>query len=389
MKIHLATAVLATIWFTTLTPIQAATTTFYGPLEYTGFSDSPFLDTNGGPFSTSDVGSTFFLEDFEDGNLATGVSAFAPPVGTWSAVCTTGQVVDGKNCGTADSVEGGSSGYTYHVSSMGDASVTFSFDASILGFSPNYVGVVWTDGSPQPVTFEAFDLAGNSLGMTGGSFTDSKYRFFGVATDVGISAIRLSAALPGGLEADHLQWGYVAPPPEKGVAILSPAMLWLGLKNGDDQGTAFDLKTEVYINDTLISDGITRCIAGVTRNPNRAREVAVPFGPITAHGVEAGDLLSLRVLTRIGTNPDDSKCPGHRNAVGLRLYYDAVNRPSRFGAEIAPSPLTELFLHADGGTFLDDTAPTATNATFQDSSSLKFSGGNLWKEIGTWIMTIP
>jgi hypothetical protein len=385
MKMHLATAVLATILVTTLTPIQAATTTFYGPPEYTGFSDNPFLDTNGGPFSTSDVGSTFFLEDFEDGTLATGVSAFAPPVGTWSAVCTPSQAV----CGTADSVEGGSSGYTYHVSSAGDASVTFSFDASILGFSPNYVGVVWTDGFPSPVTFEAFDFAGNSLGMTSGSFTDGEYRFFGVATDVGISAIRLSGIVPGGLEADHLQWGYVAPLPEKGVATLSPAMFWLGLKNSDDQGTAFDLKTEVYINETLISDGIARCITDVTRNPNKAREVAVPFGPITDSGVEAGDLLSLKVLTRIGTNPDGTKCPGHKNAVGLRLYYDAVSRPSRFGAEIAPSPLTELFLHADGGTFLDDAAPTATTATFQDSSSLNFSGGNPWKEIGIWIMTIP
>jgi len=173
------------------------------------------------------------------------------------------------------------------------------------------------------------------------------------------------------------------------VETLSPAILWLGLKNSDDQGTSFDLKTEVYINDTLISDGITRCITGVTRNPSRAKEIAVPFGPTTDSGVEASDLLSLKVLTRIGTNPNDSKCPGHNNAVGLRLYYDAVNRPSRFGAEIAPYPLTDLFLHTDGTKFLDDMAPTGTTTKFQDSSSLNFSGGNPWKEIGTWIMTIP
>ena len=43
-----------------------------------------------------------------------------------------------------------------------------------------------------------------------------------------------------------------------------------------------------------------------------------------------GDVLSLRVSTRIGTNPDGTKCAGpggsHNNALGLRLYYDAASR---------------------------------------------------------------
>jgi len=168
---------------------------------------------------------------------------------------------------------------------------------------------------------------------------------------------------------------------------LAPATLWMSLKNSDDQGTQFDLRTEVYINTTLVSAGITRCIAGVTRNPTKATEVAVPFGAITNGALAGGDSLSLKVLARIGTNPDDSKCPGHTNAAGLRLYYDAMSRPSRFSAEIAPDPLTAFFLHDDE--FLDDIAPTATAATFQDASKLNFSGGNPWHEIGTWSMTLP
>jgi hypothetical protein len=172
-----------------------------------------------------------------------------------------------------------------------------------------------------------------------------------------------------------------------GLASLAPAILWISLKNSDDQGTQFDLRTEVYINKTLVSTGITRCITGVTRNPTRAKDVAVSFGPITGGAFETIDTLSLKVLTRIGTNPDGSQCPGHNNAVGLRLYYDAVSRPSRFGAEIAPDPLTDFFLHADA--FLDDMAPTATAPQFQDSSRLNFSGGNPWRETGTWSMTLP
>jgi hypothetical protein len=174
---------------------------------------------------------------------------------------------------------------------------------------------------------------------------------------------------------------------DREIASLNPGILWIGLKNSDDQGTQFDLRTEVYINDTLVSDGITRCITGVTRNPNKAKEVVVAFGSISDGAFEAGDELSLKISTRIGTNPDDTKCPGHNNAVGLRLYYDAVSRPSRFGAEIAPDPLTDFFLHAND--LLNDNAPTATTAQFRDSSSLNFSGGNPWKEIGTWIMILP
>ncbi|MGH9908759.1 MAG: LamG domain-containing protein [Pyrinomonadaceae bacterium] len=106
------------------------------------------------------------------------------------------------------------------------------------------------------------------------------------------------------------------------LTSLSPATFWIGLKNSDDQGTQFDLRTEVYINDTLVAEGETRCITGVTRNPSKAKEVSVEFGPISDGGFASGDGLALRVLTRIGTNPDDTKCSGpggsHNNAVGLR-----------------------------------------------------------------------
>ena len=46
----------------------------------------------------------------------------------------------------------------------------------------------------------------------------------------------------------------------------------------------------------------------------------------------SSDVLSLRVLTRIGTNGSGAFCGGHSNAVGLRLYFDAVSRPSKFTA---------------------------------------------------------
>jgi hypothetical protein len=175
---------------------------------------------------------------------------------------------------------------------------------------------------------------------------------------------------------------------------LGPATLWIGLKNSDDQGTQFDLQAQVSINNTVVATATTRCITGVTRNPNLAKEVQVPFGALPPVGFASGDVFSLKLLTRIGTNPDNTKCAGpggsHNNAVGLQLYYDGVSRPSRFTAEIPPDPLTAFFLHSTGTNFfLDETAPTAMSAKFKDSAAVNFAGGNPWKEIGTWSMTLP
>ena len=50
------------------------------------------------------------------------------------------------------------------------------------------------------------------------------------------------------------------------LTAASPAHLWIGLKNGDDQGTQFDLKVELSKNGTVVASGLQRCITGVTRN---------------------------------------------------------------------------------------------------------------------------
>jgi hypothetical protein len=119
------------------------------------------------------------------------------------------------------------------------------------------------------------------------------------------------------------------------VTALGDLHVWLGLKNSDDQGTQFDLQAEVWKNGTLITAGETLCITGVTRNPGKAKAVTVAFAdfaPVELDG--ATDDLSLKILTRIGTNPDGSKCTGpgssHDNARGLRLYFDATSRPAGF-----------------------------------------------------------
>jgi hypothetical protein len=107
-------------------------------------------------------------------------------------------------------------------------------------------------------------------------------------------------------------------------------------------------------------------------------------------------VLSLRVSTRVGTNPDDTKCAGHNNATGLRLYYDATTRASRFDMTITPDSSKDFYLHSDGNPcanaestgvttrYLNSTAPSAANAKCKDSGGVNFAGGNSFSLIGTW-----
>lgn len=110
--------------------------------------------------------------------------------------------------------------------------------------------------------------------------------------------------------------------------------MWLGLKNSDDQGVNVDLLAEVYKNGEKIGEGLVRCITGLTRDPGRAKEVVVvpTLGSAQAFNGDT-DRLSVKLLTRIGTNPDETKCAGgHASAAGLRAYFDAVGRASRLDA---------------------------------------------------------
>jgi len=129
------------------------------------------------------------------------------------------------------------------------------------------------------------------------------------------------------------------------LTALSDLHVWLGLLKNNDQGTNFDLLAEIYRNGVLVTSGLTRCITGVTTNPDLAKEATVTvasFSAVTFNGTS--DQLSLKVWTRIGTNPDNTKCGGHSSAAGLRLYFDATSRPARFGATISVAtsgPLTQ------------------------------------------------
>ena len=114
------------------------------------------------------------------------------------------------------------------------------------------------------------------------------------------------------------------------IGAFSPLHVWLGLRNSDDQGTNFDLRAEVRVQNALVGVSEQYCIKGLTRNPALAKELVQTI-PVQLPNVPLEGEVSLTLYARIGTG---SSCPGHASATGLRVYYDSPDRDSRFDVDL-------------------------------------------------------
>jgi len=179
-------------------------------------------------------------------------------------------------------------------------------------------------------------------------------------------------------------------PPAAEATETASATLWLGLKNSDDQGTAFDIRVELRRNDQLIAAGETLCVTGLTRNSDKARSVSIPIQTLSTPTPTPGDLLALTVSARIGTGASGQRCPGHGSATGLRLYYDSPARNSSFRSSLTPEPTITYSLHGVAAALPADIAPPTNRTSMQrDSAGLSIGNGNAWKLVGTWIVVPP
>lgn len=173
-----------------------------GPTSYLSSSDSPF---------SSASFSYFHLETFEDHLLnVPGVTASAGGV---TSVVFGPSIHDSVDADDGLIDGSGLNGDSYY-SALGAAGVSFTFNAGALGSLPTSAGLVWTDGGAgAPITFEAFDQNGLSLGILLGGHADGSNvgetgedRFYGTTNAGGISRIFIANAT-GGIEVDHLQYG--------------------------------------------------------------------------------------------------------------------------------------------------------------------------------------
>lgn len=220
MKTHVCVLLGSVLALSVATNSNAAT--LLGPLggtglsgEYASFNDSPF---KGVAFSY------FYLENFEDGALNTpGVTA----TGSGLRINNVDDSVD-----TDDGVMDGDGTAGVNMWAWAEPGITFDFNQSQLGTLPTHVGIVWTDGI-NPITFEAFDANGTSLGVITGMHADAVHdgktiddRFYGVINSGGVSKIVISNAMYAGIEVDHLQYGSVVPEPSS-VALLATGLVLL------------------------------------------------------------------------------------------------------------------------------------------------------------------
>lgn len=204
-------------------PLAVHAQTLLGPSVYTSFTNSPF---NGGTFSY------FHLENFETGSLTVpGVSASA------GTVIGPGALVDSVD-GDDGVIDGfGQNGRSFFQNN-GPAGIQFTFSSVTLGQLPTHVGIVWTDGNNN-IRFEAFDGANNSLGFLTGSHAQGGFtgetaedRFYGIISAGGIGSIFIQSGVPsggGGLEVDHLQYGFAAVPEPTTLILASSSVLAAGI----------------------------------------------------------------------------------------------------------------------------------------------------------------
>jgi streptogramin lyase len=173
------------------------------------------------------------------------------------------------------------------------------------------------------------------------------------------------------------------------VAALSPAKLWLGLKNGDDVGLRLDLRAEILINSTKVGQGELNNVASGSSGFNGAILNTIPLsltgGEVT---VVPGGSLSIQVSAR-------RTCFGGGHTSGTaRLWYSGKavdsgasrDAGSRFDATIG-NTTNDYFLRT--GLALSTTP--GSSRTFADVllNSAALCPSRPFTSLGTWTTTFP
>jgi alpha-tubulin suppressor-like RCC1 family protein len=155
---------------------------------------------------------------------------------------------------------------------------------------------------------------------------------------------------------------------------VSPASVWLGLKNSDDVGTNFDLLAEVLRNGVIVGSGQLNNVPGGGSGFNNAvqRAIATSLGAPTSIG--PGETLSIRLSVRIAIG-----ISGHRSGTA-RLWLNDAAANSRVDAMV--NGVARTFYLKTGGvlSLTPGTGPRTAIDVFVDRAL----AGNPFKPFGTW-----
>jgi len=161
------------------------------------------------------------------------------------------------------------------------------------------------------------------------------------------------------------------------LSALSPANIWVGLKNSDDVGVRFDLRAEVYYNgSTLIGSGELASVAGGSSGFNNAKLDSIPLALPAAVGFLPGDSLSIRLLVR-------TACSGSGHSSGTaRLWFNDAASDSHFDATVDDEEGEDYLL---AGGVLGVSPGTGPKKTIDVPAGARCSA---YKPFGTWARTI-
>ena len=160
------------------------------------------------------------------------------------------------------------------------------------------------------------------------------------------------------------------------LTSLSPAKVWIGLKNSDDIGIKFDLKAEVYKGTTLISNGEIDSVSGGSNGFAHAQLASIPFDTFSSVAMPQGAQLSIKVYGR-------NACAGSgKNSGTARLWYNDSQANSLFDAKIGG---------IDNNYYLLTNSILGTNVGAGPKQTSDISSGakcSPFKSFGTWTITL-
>jgi hypothetical protein len=157
---------------------------------------------------------------------------------------------------------------------------------------------------------------------------------------------------------------------------VSPANVWVGLKNSDSVGVKFDFLAEAYIGENLITSGQLDSAPGGSSGFNNAKLNTVAFDAFSPVNIPQNAELKVKLYVR-------NACVGSGHNSGIaRLWYNDSAANSRFDATVDANNSDYYLL--DG--FLLSTSPgPGPKKTIDVQSGAKCSP---FKPFGTWSITL-
>lgn len=225
----------------------------------------------------------------------------------------------------------------------------------VLGVAPDYGYLYSTDENGTKVTHHSIIIHSLTPSTTYYYRTISKASPESVSEEFSFSTLAEPASIT------------------KILVNLSPAKMWIGVKNSDDVGTKFDLKAEIYKNKTIIGLGQINGFAAGSSGFNNAKLGTIPLNLFAPVDFSSDSNLSINVSVRIALNS------GHRSGTA-RLWYNDAQANSSFDARIGNNESNYYLI--DG--FALDIQRGAGPKKSIDVNVDRAKNGNPFKTFGVW-----